>query len=116
VNIFLTTELVVGTLSTLGAILLILKRTGYVTFGKPAERRDCARKCAEHEQVVADAKVAVSRHEMMARVFTESLAELKVSVSDLRKEVHQSEVSTQVEFRKLNNLIGYVKGIHGRDE
>ena len=115
-EIMLTTELVVGSLSVVGAVLLILKRSGYVTLGQPKERRDCARKCAEHEQVVGEAKRISEKFQSQQEQSGKDLQDLKASIHELRKEVSASDKSTQIEFRKLHRLMGYVRGMHERLE
>lgn len=117
-EIILTTELVVGSISIVGAVLLILKRTGYVAFGKSStmERRDCARKCSDHEKVVAEAKRISEKFQSQQEQSGKDLQDLKASIHELRKEVSASDKSTQIEFRKLHRLMGYVRGMHERLE
>jgi septal ring factor EnvC (AmiA/AmiB activator) len=118
-NVTITPEIVVGTLTLLGAILLAIKKTGWLTIGPAPERRDCAKKCSDHEQVVAEAKLAVAKNLATSNALTEDIQDVKDGIKDLRDEVRQIEHNTQAEFRRiremLGSLSGYVKGLHDRD-
>ena len=42
----------VGFFSLIAAVFYGLKKNGLVTFGRPKERRQCAKTCAEHSSLV----------------------------------------------------------------
>jgi chromosome segregation ATPase len=115
-GIQITPEIIVGGLSLLGGTVLTLKKTGLITFGKPAERRDCARKCAEHEQVVKDAAMATQEARATAGNLKEDIAEIRDDIKNLEKKSDEREQRMQDEFRRLRELLGelsgYVKAMH----
>jgi phage shock protein A len=83
------------------------------------ERRDCAKKCSDHEQVVAEAKVAVANNLATSKALTEDIHDVKNGIKELRDEVRQIEHNTQSEFRRIREMLGsisgYVKGLHDKD-
>ena len=44
----------IGLFSLIGAVFYGLKKNGLVTFGRPKERRHCAKTCAEHPSLVKE--------------------------------------------------------------
>lgn len=66
----------------------VLKKSGLLTFGKPVERRDCQRKCQDHDHLI------------------------KV-VEDIRKTQKSSEKRMDRMDRNLSEVIGYIHGKNG---
>ena len=117
-SITLTPEIIVGTLTLLGAILIAMKKTGWLTIGPVPERRDCAKKCADHEKVLADAKLAVANNAATAKILSDDIQDIKSDIKDLHEEVRQIELNNQAEFRRIREMLGtlggYIRGVHDR--
>ena|SRR4030067_2262528 len=103
----ITPEFIVGTITSIGAAIIVLKKIGWVTFGKPLERRQCARTCAEHEKIVSAAKIAVINTKVTFDSLTKDISSLKEDVSCIRDE--NKEI-----IEKISDLSGYVRGMHDR--
>jgi len=114
----ITPEIVVGGLSVIGGAILALKKSGLITFGRPAERRDCARKCSEHEQVVKDAAMATLEARAAASNLKEDIVEIRENIKRIDEKSEEREQRMQDEFRRLRELLGelsgYVKAIHAK--
>lgn len=112
----MTPEIIVGGLSVIGGAVIALKKSGLITFGRPAERRDCARKCAEHESVVKDAAMATLEARTAASNIKEDIADIRDNIKRIEEKSEEREQRMQDEFRRLRELLGelsgYVKAIH----
>ncbi len=78
-----------------------LQKAGLIYFGRPQERRDCAKKCSDHEQMVAKA-VKVSEAN---KIFKEDIKEIKDSVVKLHERL-------DTVTGDLHEAIGYIKAKH----
>lgn len=116
--IAITPEVIIGLAGVLGGILLALKKAGLITIGKPTERRDCAKKCGEHEQIVADAKIALTESRLTATGLKDDIKEIKNDLIEIRDTIEGREGNIQAEFRRiremLGDLSGYVRGLHDK--
>jgi len=120
-EIKLTAELIIGTLTVVGIVVAALARFGFLTFGKvkeepPVERRDCAKQCADHEKVVRDAALAVKESKMTSNKLAGDISSLREDIKDIKRTLEQRDYNNQAEFRRIRELIGdlsgYVRGIH----
>ena len=115
---FIPLEVMVGALGLLGAFILAMKKAGWLTIGPAPERRDCAKKCADHERVVLEAKEAVATQLATTKSLTADILDIKEDIKSLHEEVRQIELNTQAEFRRIREMLGalsgYVRGIHDR--
>lgn len=109
--IAITPEVIIGGLSVVGGAVLALKKSGLITFGKPAERRDCARKCADHERVVMEAK-------MTNETLKGDISDIREDIKRLEEKSDEREQRMQEEFKKLRELLGdlsgYVRAMHDK--
>lgn len=99
----ITVETVVAGIAGVGAVFLALQKVGLIYFGvgRPAERRECAKKCSAHEEMVAK---AVRRAEE-ARQIKEDITEIKSSIHDLTERI--DDVA-----KNLHEAIGWMRGKH----
>lgn len=116
--IAITPEVIVGGLTALGGAVLALKKSGLITFGRPSERRDCAKKCADHERVVMEAAMATQEARATADNLKDDIADIKNDIKSLQEKSDEREQRMQDEFRRLRELLGelsgYVKAMHDK--
>lgn len=116
--ISITPEIVVGGLSVIGGTIIALKKSGLITFGRPQERRDCARKCAEHEDVVRRAAMATQEAKATSENLKEDIADIRDDIKRLESKSDEREHRMQEEFRRIRELLGdlsgYVRGLHDK--
>lgn len=115
-GIIITPELAAGIGTAVGGAILALKKSGLITFGKPAERRDCAKKCSEHEKIVRDAAMATAEAKTTSENLKGDIAEIKENILRIEEKGDQRETRMEEEFRRLRELLGelsgYVKAMH----
>lgn len=115
-GIIITPELAAGIGTAIGGAMLALKKSGLITFGRPAERRDCAKKCADHERVVMDAAMTTSEAKATAVNIKIDIADIKQNILRIEEKGDEREQRIQDEFRRLREMLGelsgYVKAIH----
>ena len=116
--IAITPEVIVGGLTALGGAVLALKKSGLITFGRPSERRDCAKKCADHEQIVKDAAMATQEARNTSENLKGDIADIKDDIKRMQEKSDEREQRMQDEFRRLRELLGelsgYVKAMHDK--
>lgn len=112
----ITPEMVVGALTALGGAVLAMKKSGLITFGKPAERRDCAKRCSDHERVVKDAAMTTTEAKATTENIKNDIAEIKENIIRIEEKGDQRETRMEEEFRRVRELLGelsgYVKAMH----
>lgn len=112
----ITPEVVIGGLGAIGGAILALKKSGLITFGRPTERRDCAKKCSDHERVVRDAAMATAEAKATTENIKGDIADIKENILRIEEKGDQREMRMEEEFRRLRELLGelsgYVKAMH----
>jgi vancomycin resistance protein YoaR len=113
----LTAEAIIGALTLIGTILIVLHKSGLVSFGRQ-KAMDC-KECPEHDEqkkLVVESCIAIKEYKMTSGLMSIEIQSLREDIKDIKNTIDKRDENAQIEFRRIREMIGelsgYVRGIH----